>query len=314
MEGVAGYKVLLCQNVTDIDDKIILRSSEMKVSFLEFARKYENEFNEDIYGLLGCMPPDITTRVTEYVKEIIAFIETLIQRGVAYESNGSVYFSVAEFEKQGHKYAKLQPEQVGNSQVLAEGEGALCGAESEKKDAADFVLWKRTKEQAMYTPKATESCPEPKPFLVVEPFWESPWGKGRPGWHIECSAMVHAALSFTNDADPGPSPDAAEIRSSGHGVGAGGKKTAPSHRTLPPGVVDVHAGGEDLKFPHHDNEIAQSEGFTGQGQWVNYWLHTGHLNIKGLKMSKSLKNFVTIRSALETHSSRQIRLLFLMHK
>jgi len=279
---VAGYDVLLCQNVTDIDDKIILRSSAEKVPFLEFARKYEAEFNHAIYGLLGCRPPDITTRVTDYVTEIISFIEVLIRNGVAYESQGSVYFSVSSFESQGHRYGKLLPEQIGNSVLLAEGEGALSAEGAEKRAAADFALWKRTK-------GSVQLC-DGTSAAIEEPFWQSPWGKGRPGWHIECSAMAHAALgAFRNkDSSSGPGP----------------------------GELDVHAGGVDLKFPHHDNEIAQSEGFLGRApqQWVNYWLHTGHLNIRGQKMSKSKKNFVTVEEALRSCSSRQLRLLFLLHK
>jgi cysteinyl-tRNA synthetase len=262
-----GYNVVLCQNVTDVDDKIIIRSSERGIPFRELASKYEKDFTEDM-NALGVQLPDITTRVSEYVPEIIAYIETLIAKGVAYESNGSVYFSVADFEMAGHKYGKLMPEQIGNAQLLEEGEGSLTNA-SEKRGAQDFVLWKRTKDEAT---TATG-------VKIVEPSWTSPWGQGRPGWHIECSVMSNFALQK---------------------FGAG--------------RVDIHAGGVDLKFPHHENEIAQSEGYSGSHQWVNYWLHTGHLNIKGLKMSKSLKNFITIREALELHTARQIRFCFLLHK
>lgn len=258
-----GYNVILCQNVTDVDDKIILRSSEQNIPFRELASKFEAEFLEDM-AALGVQLPDITTRVSEYVPEIITYIETLISKGVAYESNGSVYFSVADFEKAGHKYGKLVPEQIGNEKLLQEGEGALSNT-NEKRAAADFVLWKKTKDH-------TEDN-------IVEPSWTSPWGQGRPGWHIECSVMSNFALQKF-----------------------GG------------GCVDIHAGGVDLKFPHHENEIAQSEGYSGSHQWVNYWLHTGHLNIKGLKMSKSLKNFITIREALKHHTSRQIRFCMLLHK
>lgn len=258
-----GYNVILCQNVTDVDDKIILRSSERNIPFRELASKYENEFLEDMASL-GVQLPDITTRVSEYVPEIISYIETLISKGVAYESNGSVYFSVSDFEKAGHKYGKLMPEQIGNEKLLAEGEGSLTNS-TEKRAAADFVLWKKTKDH--------------KEDNIIEPSWPSPWGQGRPGWHIECSVMSNFALQKF-----------------------GG------------GCVDIHAGGVDLKFPHHENEIAQSEGFSGSHQWVNYWLHTGHLNIKGLKMSKSLKNFITIREALEMHTARQIRFCMLLHK
>jgi cysteinyl-tRNA synthetase len=263
MRDFLGYNVVLCQNVTDVDDKIIIRSSERGIPFRELASKYEAEFIEDM-NALGVQLPDVTTRVSEYVPEIISYIETLIAKGVAYESNGSVYFSVADFEKAGHKYGKLVPEQIGNAILLAEGEGALTNA-NEKRATQDFVLWKKTKDHTNDG--------------IVEPSWTSPWGQGRPGWHIECSVMSNSALQKF-----------------------GG------------GCVDIHAGGVDLKFPHHENEIAQSEGFSGSHQWVNYWLHTGHLNIKGLKMSKSLKNFITIREALELHTARQIRFCFLLHK
>ena len=263
------YNVILVQNVTDIDDKIIIRSSEQKIPFSELAKKYEKEFVEDMASL-GVPLPDLVTRVSEFIPEILAYIQQLVDNGIAYAANGSVYFSTEEFEKQGHKYGKLMPENIGNADLLDEGEGALTDG-CEKRNPTDFVLWKKTKDHA----------PESG---IVEPSWESPWGPGRPGWHIECSAMSHFATEKL-----------------GSSVRGGG-------------TLDVHAGGVDLKFPHHENEIAQSEGFSGSHQWVNYWLHTGHLNIKGFKMSKSLKNFITIRQALEKHTARQIRFCFLLHK
>lgn len=257
-----GYNILVAQNVTDIDDKIIIRSAERNVPFLELASRYEVEFFEDMASL-GVQLPNMVTRVSEYVPEIVDFVETLIAKGVAYESGGSVYFDTVSFGQKGHCYGKLMPEQLGNSELLAEGEGALTVGD-EKKNPGDFALWKKRKEHA---------------DGVVEPSWDSPWGQGRPGWHIECSVMCQAAL---------------------------GK--------LGGGTIDVHAGGVDLKFPHHENEIAQAEGHVGCNQWVNYWLHTGHLHIKGLKMSKSLKNFITIRQGLEVNTARQIRFCFLLHK
>jgi cysteinyl-tRNA synthetase len=262
MKDYLGYNIILCQNVTDIDDKIIMRSSEQGIPFLDLATKFEAEFFEDMTSL-GVQLPDIITRVSEYIPEIVEYINKLIEKGVAYASAGSVYFNTGAFEEKGQIYGKLMPEQKGNSDLLAEGEGALS-ANDDKRNSSDFVLWKKQKEHVSG---------------MVEPFWESPWGRGRPGWHIECSAMSSCALDrFAN------------------------------------GNLDIHAGGVDLKFPHHENEIAQSEGYQGCKQWVNYWMHTGHLNIKGLKMSKSLKNFITIRQALETHTSRQIRFCFLLHK
>lgn len=259
-----GYNVVLCQNVTDIDDKIIQRSSERGIPFRDLAAKYEEEFNEDL-AMLGVQLPDIITRVSEYVPEIVSYIQVLIDRGIAYESNGSVYFSTSNFEAAGHRYGKLMPDQINNSDLLAEGEGALSAGVRDKRSDQDFALWKKTKDHSEDG--------------IVEPSWPSPWGNGRPGWHIECSVMSTSAFER---------------------IGA---------RQL-----DVHCGGVDLKFPHHENEIAQSEAYLGCKQWINYWLHTGHLHIKGFKMSKSLKNFITIREALQTHSSRQIRFCFLLHK
>lgn len=262
MKDYLGYNIILCQNVTDIDDKIIIRSNENGINFRDLASKFEAEFFQDM-SLLGVQLPDLVTRVSEYIPEIVAYIVKLIEKGVAYAAGGSVYFNTSAFEAKGQIYGKLMPEQKGNSDLLAEGEGALT-TNNDKMNASDFVLWKKKKEHA---------------DGMIEPYWESPWGQGRPGWHIECSAMSSCALDRF-----------------------GG------------GNLDIHAGGVDLKFPHHENEIAQSEGYQGCKQWVNYWLHTGHLNIKGFKMSKSLKNFITIRQALETHTSRQIRFCFLLHK
>lgn len=262
-EDLLGYNVVLCQNVTDIDDKIIKRSSEQGIPFRELAQKFEAEFVRDMERL-GVQLPDLVTRVSEYVPEIVAYIEVLISKGIAYESNGSVYFSTSHFEACGHRYGKLVPESIGNRELLAEGEGALSPGAEDKRAPTDFALWKKTKDHTDGT---------------VEPSWDSPWGKGRPGWHIECSVMSNSAM----------------------------EKLGVTH-------MDVHAGGVDLRFPHHENEIAQSEGYLGCDQWVNYWLHTGHLFIKGFKMSKSLKNFTTIQEALAMHSSRQIRFCFLLHK
>ena len=215
------------------------------------AKKYENEYFEDM-ETLGVRPPDVLTRVTEYVPQIVDYIKKIVDKNLAYASNGSVYLSIDEFKKQGHTYRKLDPGADTSAEAMAEGEGALAADESEKRNKNDFALWKASQ--------------------PGEPAWPSPWGEGRPGWHIECSVVASDIL--------GP-------------------------------VMDVHAGGVDLKFPHHDNELAQSEACYGHGQWVNYFYHAGHLSIKGLKMSKSLKNFITIRQALETTSPRIIRMLFL---
>ena len=226
--------------------------------FNAHARKYEREFMEDMEAL-GIREPDILTRVTEYVPQIIEFVEKIIAKGFAYKSNGSVYLDLDAFQAAGHNYRKLNPAGPGGAATsaaeMAEGEGALGGGgdSSEKRNPNDFALWKGSK--------------------PGEPAWESPFGSGRPGWHIECSVVAGDIL---------------------------GER------------LDIHSGGEDLKFPHHDNELAQSEACFGCSQWVNYFTHTGHLHIAGLKMSKSLKNFITIRQALENNTSRQLRIMFLM--
>ena len=221
--------------------------------FREHAAKYEADFFEDL-AALGCRDPDVLTRVSEYIPEIIAYVERIIANGMAYESNGSVYFDTRNFRSCGHTYGKLKPWAVGSAMLAAESEANF--ETSEKRSPTDFALWKASK--------------------PGEPFWDSPWGQGRPGWHIECSAMASSIL---------------------------GAK------------MDIHTGGEDLKFPHHDNELAQAEAYyhhDGCRQWVNYFLHAGHLEIEGLKMSKSLKNFISIKEALKTYTARQLRLMFVL--
>jgi cysteinyl-tRNA synthetase len=226
--------------------------------FMRFARRFEDEFMRDMEDL-GVRPPTALTRISEYVPEVVAFVERIIANGFAYESNGSVYFDTVAYKASGHNYRKLSPASENDDMkaVMAESEGALGNnaGTSEKRHEYDFALWKKSK--------------------PGEPIWESPWGEGRPGWHIECSAM---GLSIFDQ-----------------------------------GVMDIHGGGVDLKFPHHDNEMAQNEACFGCTQSVNYFMHAGHLHIAGLKMSKSLKNFTTIRKGLETYSANQIRLLFLVN-
>jgi cysteinyl-tRNA synthetase len=241
----------------------LCRANEAGEPFDKISRHFENEFLADM-AQCGVLPPDVMTRVSEYVPEIVSFIQKIIDNGFAYESNGSVYFNVSKFSAdKSHTYAKLVPENANNAEALEEGEGVLSakavGHADDKHSPSDFALWKKSKEG--------------------EPWWDSPWGQGRPGWHIECSTMCQATL----------------------GEFAGGP-------------IDMHSGGIDLRFPHHDNEIAQSEAFLNHPQWVNYFLHTGHLNIDGLKMSKSLKNFIKISSAIERYGARRLRLLFLLYK
>lgn len=239
-------------------DKIEGASIQEKAIFEAHSRYYEAEFLEDCKAL-NIREPDVLTRVTEYVDEIVTFIQRIQDNGFAYESNGSVYFDTERFKNsENHSYPKLVPH-AGSGATdaeIAEGEGALSGTFTDaKRHRNDFALWKKSK--------------------AGEPRWDSPWGQGRPGWHIECSVMATAI----------------------HGQN-----------------LDVHGGGVDLKFPHHDNEIAQTEAHFDIGQWTNYFLHAGHLHIKGLKMAKSLKNFITIREALSKFSPKQIRIMFLLQQ
>ncbi|GAA5914049.1 cysteine--tRNA ligase [Sporobolomyces salmoneus] len=231
--------------------------------FRDLAAFWEESFFKSM-SALHVERPTTLTRVSEYIAEIVKFVEGIVERGFAYEGGGSVWFDTVKFEgakgaepgegdeEWKHTYAKLQPWSKGNRELLEDGEGSLTSTTG-KRAASDFALWKSSK--------------------PGEPAWPSSWGPGRPGWHIECSVMASAVL--------------------GEGM-------------------DVHSGGVDLAFPHHDNEIAQSEAFHNCRQWVNYFLHTGHLHIEGLKMSKSLKNFITIDDALEKYSARQLRFAFLL--
>ena len=221
--------------------------------FRKLPAYWENRYNDDM-ARLNVLPPGVTTRVSEYVPEIVTFVEKIIDNGYAYATDdGSVYFDTSKFDNSSkHDYAKCQPWNKGKMDLIEDGEGSLSTKNtSEKLSNSDFALWKASK--------------------PGEPEWESPWGKGRPGWHIECSVMASDILGSQ---------------------------------------IDIHSGGIDLAFPHHDNELAQSEARYDNEQWIDYFLHTGHLHIEGQKMSKSLKNFITIDEALAKYTSRQLRLVF----
>ena len=236
-----GYMVLMVMNFTDIDDKIIRRANETGEDPKELAEKFLRYFLEDMTAL-KIKPADIYPRVTEHIEEIIDFVRKLEDRGYAYEGSGGVYFEVQKFGDYG-KLSGIKLKELRQGARVEPGEG--------KKNPEDFALWKKAK--------------------PGEPKWPSPWGEGRPGWHIECSTMSTKYLGEQ---------------------------------------FDIHGGGNDLIFPHHENEIAQTEACTGK-QWVRYWLHTGFLMVNGEKMSKSLGNFITIREMLKRYNPEVIRLFIL---
>ncbi|EXJ62954.1 cysteinyl-tRNA synthetase [Cladophialophora yegresii CBS 114405] len=226
--------------------------------FTKLTKEYEQRFFQDMHDL-NVMDPDDLVRVTEHGNEIAEFVKKIVDNKMGYRTaDGSVYFDIKAFEAAGYPYARLEPWNRNDKELVADGEGALSQTEAAaKRSDADFALWKASK--------------------PGEPSWPSEWGPGRPGWHIECSAMASGKLGSQ---------------------------------------MDIHSGGIDLAFPHHDNELAQSEAFwANHGQWVNYFLHMGHLSIQGSKMSKSLKNFTTIREALHVRkdwTARSLRIVFLL--
>ncbi|MFC1860512.1 cysteine--tRNA ligase, partial [Chloroflexota bacterium] len=237
-----GYKVKYVQNITDIDDKIIDRANQHGVSARELADEYTDSFFEDM-DALNISRADIYPKATEEIPKIIEVVQGLIDKGYAYPAGGSVYFRV----KNDPDYGKLSHRSLESMMAT---EGAL--GSDDKESPMDFVLWKAAK--------------------PGEPSWESPWGAGRPGWHIECSAMSLKYLGTT---------------------------------------LDIHGGGQDLVFPHHENEIAQSESFTGMKPFVKYWLHNGLVRLGEEKMSKSLGNLVTIKETLKQYSPDALRLFAL---
>lgn len=235
-----GYSVFYLQNITDIDDKIIKRASQLDVKPVELARKFEKRYLEDMQAL-GVENVNFYARATEHLPEIIAQIETLLLEGFAYETETGVYFDESKFPEFG-RLSRRNIEDLNVHRV---------NQDSTKKNPGDFALWKKRDEK---------------------PFWKSPWGNGRPGWHIEDTAITEEYL--------GPQ-------------------------------YDIHGGGLDLIFPHHEAEIAQMESVSGKKPMVRYWVHTGFLNVKGEKMSKSLGNFITIRDLLQDHDPEVFRFLVL---
>jgi len=236
-----GYTVNYVQNFTDIDDKIINKSIEENISSKEVSERYIEEYFKDA-DALGIKRATHHPKVSEYINEIIEFVEVLIEKNYAYEINGNVYYSVEKFKDYG-KLSKQNMDEVRS--------GSRVEINTDKKSPMDFVLWKNKK--------------------LGEPSWGSPWGEGRPGWHIECSVMSTTLLGDS---------------------------------------FDIHAGGQDLIFPHHENEIAQSEGKTSK-TYANYWMHNGYINIDNKKMSKSKGNFFTVREILEKYDAEIIRFFLL---
>lgn len=236
-----GYKVIFVQNFTDIDDKMIKKANEESITVRELGDKFIKEYYKDA-DALNIERASVNPRATEFMEEIVDFVKELVDKGYAYEVGGDVYFSTKKFKE----YGKLSGQNIDDLQS-----GSRVDVDARKHDPMDFALWKNQK--------------------PGEPAWKSPWGMGRPGWHIECSCMAYKLLGET---------------------------------------IDIHAGGSDLVFPHHENEIAQSEARTGK-PFANYWMHSAFLNINNQKMSKSLNNFFTAREVLEKYDAEVLRFLML---
>ena len=236
------YNVIFVRNITDIDDKIIEKSFEEGISYKELAIRVSKEFDY-AYQKLNCIKPDKEPRATEFIKEIISYIETLIKNEYAYITKSGVYYDISKFDEYLLLSGRTKNEVISGTRVELE---------EDKNAPEDFALWKFSKEN--------------------EPYWESPWGNGRPGWHIECSSMIEAILGRT---------------------------------------IDFHCGGNDLIFPHHENEIAQSKGAYPKEQFVKYWLHNGMLNLSGKKMSKSDGNIKLLNEYIDEFSGPVLRFFFL---
>ncbi len=236
-----GYKVTFVQNFTDIDDKIIKRANEENTDYKTIAERYIQEYWTDAKGL-GVRAATIHPKATETMDEIIGIVQDIIDHGYGYEVNGDVYFRAKKFKGYGKlSHMPIEELDAGNRIDVAD----------QKEDPMDFALWKAAKEG--------------------EPYWESPWGKGRPGWHIECTAMIRKFLGET---------------------------------------IDIHCGGQDLIFPHHENEIAQGECCTGK-EYARYWMHNGYINVDNVKMSKSKGNFFTTRDVAEKYGYETIKLMMI---
>ena len=237
-----GYNVRYVVNITNVEDKIINRARETGMEPVALASEFEKAFYDDM-AKLGVAEADVYPRVSDHIDEIIKMVQTLVQKGFGYEVDGDVYFDVSKFKG----YGSLSGQSLDNVKA-----GARVEVDERKRSPADFALWKKAKEDEIY--------------------WKSPWGEGRPGWHIECSAMANKHLGSQ---------------------------------------IDIHGGGQDLIFPHHENEITQSEAYSGKSPAVRCWLHSGLLTINGEKMSKSLGNFISIKDLLLKHEADVIRLFLI---
>ena len=243
-----GYKINYTQNVTDIDDDILKRAKKVRENWKELGTYWTDKYKRDMKALNN-VPPTHYVKATETIPTIIKIIKKLVDDSFAYEKNGNVYFEVQKDPEYG-KLSKYSRDQM----IQLSKERGANPEDPSKKDPLDFIMWQKSKEG--------------------EPSWESPWSKGRPGWHIECSAMAYKYLD---------------------------KK------------IDIHGGGSDLRFPHHESEIAQSEAFTGMKPFSQFWMHTGTVMYDGEKMSKSLGNLVLVSDLLKTYSPNAIRYLLLSH-
>ncbi len=236
------YKVTFVRNITDIDDKIIAKSLEESISFVELGTRVTKEF-QNAYEELNCLSPDKEPKATEFIDQIIKYIKKLIENKFAYITKSGVYYEISKFDDYLLLSGRTKDDVISGTRVEIE---------EDKKTAEDFALWKVSKEN--------------------EPYWESPWGNGRPGWHIECSSMIEAILGKT---------------------------------------IDIHCGGNDLIFPHHENEIAQSKGAYPNEPFVKYWLHNGMLNLSGKKMSKSEGNIKLLNDYIDEFDGQVVRFFFL---
>lgn len=251
-----GFEVEYTQNVTDIDDDVLKRARQEGTDWQELGQMWTDRFLADLKAL-NVLMPDNFVKATSYIDTIVEIIQNLIQKGVAYQKNGGVYFDVTKFPNYG-KLSKFNSSQM----ELISSERGADPKDPDKKNPLDFILWQKSKDSDF------------DPKFKSKPAWDSPWGEGRPGWHIECSAMIHATLGDQ---------------------------------------IDIHGGGRDLIFPHHESEIAQSESYSEKVPFVKNWMHIAMLQYKGEKMSKSLGNLVLVSDLLNKYSANTIRFLLLSY-